>query len=101
MEDEGFAVNPYDPCVAKKDTNGNQMTVTWHVDDLKVSHVEESEVEKFGNFLKDNFEKNEVKITHHQGPVHDYLGIGLDYSEKGKFKVSMIPYLCGILDGFS
>ncbi len=66
-----------------------------------MSHVEEAEVEKFGDFLKSNFEKNNLKVTHHRGPIHNYLGIGLDYSEKGKLKVSMIPYLCGGLEGFS
>ena len=50
LEDDGFVVNPYDPCVAIKEVNGSQMTVTWHVDDLKVSHVNEAEVEKFGYF---------------------------------------------------
>ena len=40
MEGNGFIVNPYDPCVANKDVNGKQMTVLWHVDDLKVSHVD-------------------------------------------------------------
>ena len=57
------------------------MTVAWHVD-LKVSHVEEYEVKKLGNFLKSNLEKNDLKITHHCGNVHDYLGIGLDYAVK-------------------
>jgi hypothetical protein len=31
--------------------NGNQMTVCWHVDDLKVSHVDTGEVMKFGKWL--------------------------------------------------
>ena len=66
-----------------------------------MSHVEESEVEKFGDFLKANLEKNDLKVTHHCGPINDNLGIGIEYSEKGKFKVSMIPYLCGLLEGFS
>ena len=43
----GFEVNPYDPCVANKDINGSQMTVTWHVDDLKVSHKDPGEVTQF------------------------------------------------------
>ena len=38
LEDYGIEVNPYDPCVANKVVNGSQMTVTWHMDDLKVSH---------------------------------------------------------------
>ena len=28
LEDHGFTVNPYDPCVANKMINGKQMTVT-------------------------------------------------------------------------
>ena len=34
----GFVINPYDPCVANMLVNGSQMMVTWHVDDIKVSH---------------------------------------------------------------
>jgi hypothetical protein len=35
LEDFGFAINPYDPCVANKDVgDGKQVTVIWHVDDL-------------------------------------------------------------------
>ena len=34
----GFVVNPYDECVANKKCSGGQLTVTWHVDDIKVSH---------------------------------------------------------------
>ena len=47
LEAYGFEVNPYDPCVANKMVNGSQMTVTWHVDDLKVSHKDYDEVTKF------------------------------------------------------
>ena len=46
LEDHGFTVNPYDPCVANKMINGEQMTVTWHVDDLKISHMDSNEVTK-------------------------------------------------------
>eukprot|EP00804_Cyclotella_cryptica_P030257 CCRYP_017126-RA/>CCRYP_017126-RA protein AED:0.35 eAED:0.30 QI:0/0/0/1/1/1/2/0/455 len=35
LETFGFELNPYDPCVANKMVNGEQMTLTWHVDDLK------------------------------------------------------------------
>ena len=43
-ENMGFEVNPYDPCVANKMVNGKQMTICWHVDDLKVSHVDKNAV---------------------------------------------------------
>jgi len=33
----GFVLNPYDPCVANKGVvKGKQLTIVWHVDDLKV-----------------------------------------------------------------
>ena len=35
LEDRGFVVNPYDPYVTNKMVYGAQMTVCWHVDDLK------------------------------------------------------------------
>ena len=38
LEDMGFELNPCDPCVANRMVNGFQQTVTWHVDDLKISH---------------------------------------------------------------
>ena len=47
LEGNSFVVNPYDPCVANEDINGKQMTVIWHVGDLKVSHVDKNENSKF------------------------------------------------------
>jgi len=35
----GFKLNSYDPFVANKMANGNQLTLSWHADDLKVSHT--------------------------------------------------------------
>ena len=35
----GFEINPYDWCVANKMVNGKQIKIAWHVDDLKISHV--------------------------------------------------------------
>ena len=34
----GFKVNRYNPCVANAMVNGKQMTVCWHVDDIKITH---------------------------------------------------------------
>ena len=35
----GFEKNPYDPCVWNKVVNGKQLTICFHVDDCKLSHV--------------------------------------------------------------
>ncbi len=40
LREKGFELNPYDPCVANAIVNGKQITVTWHVDNLKISHVD-------------------------------------------------------------
>ena len=33
-----FQSNPYDPCLVNKEIDGMQMTITWHIYDLKVMH---------------------------------------------------------------
>ena len=46
LETKDFIINLYDPCIANKMINGHQMTVVWHVDDLKISHKHPWEVTK-------------------------------------------------------
>ena len=41
LHKNGFELNPYDPCVANRMVNGHQQTIVWHVDDCKVSHVDQ------------------------------------------------------------
>ena len=38
LTDIGFEINPYDPCMANKMIEGEQMTICFHVDDCKLSH---------------------------------------------------------------
>ena len=47
MRYKGFEINFYGPCVANKIIGGKQMTVFWHVDDLKVSHIHPNEASKY------------------------------------------------------
>ncbi len=46
LQEMGFEINPYDPCVANKTVNGTQMTIRWHVDDLMISHLSQSKIMK-------------------------------------------------------
>ena len=46
FEEMQFKINPYDPCMANKVINGSQMMITWHVDDLKISHKNGWEITK-------------------------------------------------------
>ena len=40
----GFKINAYDKCMANKMIDGKQCTVAWHVDDNKISHVDDTVV---------------------------------------------------------
>ena len=45
LHDKGFIANPCDPCVVNKVINGKQCTITWHADDLKISHEDKRVVD--------------------------------------------------------
>ena len=44
----GSEINLYDPFVSNKNINITQMTITWHVDELKVSNNDDFEITKTG-----------------------------------------------------
>jgi hypothetical protein len=88
----GFPINPYDWCVANKIVDRKQCTVLWHVDNVKISHVSEDVNTDIIKRINDKFGK-ESPITITRGKVHDYLGMTLDYSEKGKVKIKMMDYV--------
>jgi hypothetical protein len=81
-----------------KEINGKQCTVLWHVDDLKISHESADVVTQVIELLEMEFGK-EAPLTKTRGKVHEYLGMTIDYSEKGKIKFSMIDYVQNMLDG--
>ena len=98
LDNMGFEVNPYDPCVANKMVNGHQMTVCWHVDDLKVSHKEESAVTALAMKLSKLYGS---KTTICRGKVHEYLGMDMDWvTEPGTIIVSVIKYLYKVIEEF-
>jgi hypothetical protein len=88
----GFVINPYDWCVANKMIDGKQCTTMWHVDDLKVSHVNKSVNTTIIGMINNEFGK-EAPLTITRGGIHDYLGMTLGYSEKGKVKIKMLDYV--------
>ena len=47
LEKEGFKFNPYDPCVANMMIKGKQLTIVFHVDNVKVSSVRKTSVDDF------------------------------------------------------
>ena len=59
-----FELNPYDPCVVNKMVNGEQLTICWHVDDLKSSHIDPKVNDEFLQWIKITFRQlREVKTT--------------------------------------
>jgi hypothetical protein len=46
LKKRGYILNPYDSCVASKWVEESQLTLVWHVDDLKVSHKSEAVLDK-------------------------------------------------------
>ena len=71
LEAEGSTINPYDTCVANKLINGKQMTTVWHVDDLKISHVNRFEFTKMLCVLDSLY----LGLTVKRGHVHTYFGM--------------------------
>jgi hypothetical protein len=97
LENNGFVLNPYDPCVANKVINVKQMTVYWHVNNLNMSHEDPKKVTAFGEWLSKMYG---ILVVSHRGKVHDYLGMIFDYSCNGKAMVNMKEYIKNIILDF-
>ncbi len=98
LEDFGFVVNPYDPCVANKDKgDGKQLTIIWHVDDLMALCVVDFELTKLSCHLANIYGP---KLMMHKRNKHNYLGVDLECQQDGQLSVSMVNYLKNIIDGF-
>jgi hypothetical protein len=92
LQEWGFTINGYDACVANKVVDGKQCTIIWHVDDLKISHIDSKVVDHIIAMLEAEFGREEP-LTVRRGKVHDYLGMILGFSTPGKLVVSMEPYI--------
>ena len=87
-----FTQNKYNDCVVNKTINGHQMTVVWHVDDLKVSHVDGKEVDQFIMQMEETFGAD-APLSVSRGKRHDYLGMNLDFRVKGEVWIDMEHYI--------
>ena len=92
----GFVINPYDWCVANKLINGQQCTLVWHVDDMKISHVNSKVVDNIIKTIKQEFGK-EAPLTIRRGKIHDYLGMVLDFTNPGRVAIRMEDYIRNML----
>jgi hypothetical protein len=58
LKEIGFKINPYNPCIANRIVKGKQHTITWHVDDLKSSHIDPKVNDEFLAWLKTKYADN-------------------------------------------
>jgi hypothetical protein len=97
LKSKEFKFNSYDPCVANKQVNGEQLTVCFHVDNCKTLHLTPKIVDKtierllseYENVFKDGTRQMKV----HCGKTHKYLGTSLDFSHPNQCRVTMIDYV--------
>ena len=92
LQEWGFTLNPYDSCVANKNIDGQQCTIIWHVDDLKISHIDPNVVTDVIKLIESEFGK-EAPLTIRRGKVHDYLGMKINFSIPGKVQFTMEDYV--------
>jgi hypothetical protein len=97
LKEWGYELNPYDTCVANKMVNGKQCTVLWHVDDLKISHVDTSVVDELIRKLNEKY-GTEDPLTVTRGKIHEYLGMTIDFTTNDMVSIRMDDYVEGILD---
>ena len=92
MREIGFTINPYNPCMANRMVNRRQQTASWHVNDMKISHVDPKVNDQFIEWTNQMYgEFGEVKAT--RGKLHDYKGMTLDYQVKGQVLIGMTDYI--------
>ena len=91
----GFTLNPYDNCVANKMVDGNQCTIIWHVDDLKISHKNRTVVE---NMIKQIEKKYGTMSTNISNKL---TYVGMDFEYKGKeVIISMVSHIEDAINEF-
>ena len=93
----GFMPNRYDSCVVNKMVDGQQLTVAWHVDDSKISHEKEEALDEVIGMMEKEFGQD-TPLSISRGPIQQYLGMTLDFSEKGRVVVKMDDYVKTMLN---
>jgi hypothetical protein len=97
LTDWDYMQKNYDPCTFNRIIYGEQVTIQFHVDDLKISHKEQSVLDVILNDLDLKFSTKKKALTASTGLIHDYLGITINFYERHKVKLTMINYLEDIL----
>ena len=65
----GFKLNLYYLCVANKEIDGSQYTITWYINNNKISYKSKEVVEGVIDILEEKFRK---MLTVSFGPIYDF-----------------------------
>jgi len=104
LKSRGFTVIPYDPCVWNRVIFSKQMTICFHVDDCKISHLDPKVVDYTIAWLRNEYESvftdgsGMMKVA--RGKVHKYLGMTLDFTTSKTVKVTMLEYVDEIIESW-
>ncbi len=99
LREWGFEPNKYDECCWNKMVGNSQLTVVFHVDNLKCSCRNKQALDELFNNLQHEFgeEQKLQKLEREVGPVHDYQGLRIDYSIPSKVIFTMYDYIKDII----
>ena len=90
LQGMGYVINPYDKCVANRYIGEKQCTLTWYVDDNKISHVEKDVITAELETITEHF--GELDIS--RGDEHDLLGMHIVLNRKEKrVEIDMISHV--------
>jgi len=81
--------------------NQKQHTVTWHVDDVKSSHIDSQVNDKFRDWCEQKYGSDKIgHVKAVRGERHDYLGMILDYSKPHALQIDMKYYIKAMEEEF-
>ena len=78
--------------------DGKQLTMAWHVDDLKVLHEKEIALDDFIEMMEKEFGQD-APLSVSRGPIQEYLGMTLDFSVADQVTINMSDYVKTMLNG--
>jgi hypothetical protein len=101
LKNQGYLMNPYDPCVWKKMVEKKQITICFHVNDCKVLHELAQVIDKAIKWLRQDYESifkdSSGAMVVHLGLVHRYLGMTINCSARGVAHILMVDYVNDIV----
>ena len=96
MKSPRFAVNQYYICIEKSNTNCKQCTISWYVDNTKVSHIDE----EVNTIVIETIYEHFGELTVPRRNNHKFLGMAIEFLARGKVSLFMKDYIEESIDLF-